>query len=93
MNKTASNILVEAANIVGGNVRGDPEDSFCTIAELWNSYVCAKFQDQQFKLSEEDVAWMMVLLKVARATTKYSRDNSVDAAGYAAIAGALGNDD
>ena len=93
MNKGAFNILIAAANIVDGNARGNPENSFVPIAAMWNAYLGAKFQDQQFKLSEEDVAWMMVLLKVARATTKYSRDNSVDAAGYAAIAGALGNDD
>ena len=35
----------------------------------------------------EDVAWMMTMLKAARALGGYHEDNYVDAAAYAAIAG------
>jgi len=36
-------------------------------------------------LSEEDVCWMMVLLKMARQMHTYKDDNLVDAIGYIAL--------
>jgi hypothetical protein len=37
------------------------------------------------------MAWIMLLLKVARSSTGYKHDNYVDAAAYAAIAGECRN--
>jgi hypothetical protein len=40
-------------------------------------------------LTARDVAWLMVLLKVAREIHAPHEDNPVDVAGYAALAGEL----
>jgi hypothetical protein len=63
---------------------GSPEDSFKKIASLWSTHL-----DQS--ITEQDVALMMVLLKVARVPDgkKASRDTMVDIAGYAAIGSTL----
>lgn len=59
---------------------GSPEDNFELISKLWSDYtgspICA-----------DDVANMMVLLKIARAKNgKHHSDSYVDIAGYAACA-------
>jgi hypothetical protein len=62
---------------------GDPEDNFAAIARLWGEYL-------EYGITPKDVATMMILFKVARATTgKAHLDNWVDIAGYAALAGEL----
>jgi len=59
---------------------GPIEDSFKEIGGLWSAYL-------DIKLSNNQVAMMMVLLKVARSKHKISyMDNYVDIAGYAACA-------
>lgn len=69
---------------------GKPEDNFATIAELWNTYLDAVF-DEDFNgyLSSRDVAAMMILLKVARVATSEKADHWVDIAGYAACGGEI----
>ena len=60
---------------------GKPEDNFEIIAELWSGYL------GDVLLRAEDVAIMMILLKIARIRTgKYNPDNYIDIAGYAACA-------
>ncbi len=60
---------------------GKPEDNFAIIADLWSSYL------GDVLLRPEDVAMMMILLKIARIQTgKYKPDNFIDIAGYAACA-------
>ncbi|MBQ1792587.1 MAG: hypothetical protein II008_20625 [Oscillospiraceae bacterium] len=58
---------------------GGPEDTFKDIARLWAAYL-----DDQ--IGPEDVAIMMILMKVARlkASSYQSSDSWVDIAGYAA---------
>ena len=64
---------------------GKPENVFETIAQFWNSYLDS--QGFPSGLAAHDVSWMMVLLKVARASANPKNiDNGVDAAGYAALA-------
>jgi len=59
---------------------GPIEDSFKEIGGLWSAYL-------GIELSNNRVAMMMVLLKVARSKHKISyMDNYVDIAGYAACA-------
>lgn len=71
---------------------GGPEDSFRVIGELWSAYLRGR---EVLKPGEEIgpdmVANMMVLLKVARASTAIEpkRDNYIDMAGYAACAAEL----
>jgi hypothetical protein len=89
----ASSILDEASNIVAGarnTTHGDKERSFDAIANLWTAYLHAR-RDPSETISAVDVAWMMVLLKMARSQQGvFVRDHAVDAAGYAAIAGEIG---
>ena len=57
---------------------GQIEDNFGLIADLWSSYLGAS-------VTAVDVAMMMGMLKMARIKTgKYTQDNFVDLAGYAA---------
>lgn len=57
---------------------GAPEDNFAKIADLWGAYL-------GYPVTAEDVSMMMVLLKIARASTgKFKADNYIDLAGYAA---------
>ena len=71
------------------NQYGAPEDSFLTIAAFWEVYLQAK-TGKVINLTRDDVAIMMVLLKVARTNGhKHHVDNYVDMAGYAALAAEL----
>ena len=67
---------------------GPPEVNLQNTANLWNAYLLAKFHDQEFDVTAEDVALMNVLQKVSRAASGPAGDDTyVDAAAYAAIAG------
>lgn len=69
---------------------GSPEDNFETIAGLWTMYKFATREKAVCEFTAEDVAVMMVLLKVARiATGSGSQDNWIDLAGYAACGGEI----
>jgi len=62
---------------------GEPEDSFETIAEMWNGYFRGNGIGDP-NIRPHDVANLMVLLKVARNSEgHYHEDNYVDIAGYA----------
>lgn len=75
------------------NQYGAPEDSFFTIAQFWSTYLVGENKLNHI-LSKEDVALMMVLLKVARTNGhKHHVDNYVDMAGYAALAAELAEDE
>ena len=57
---------------------GQIEDNFGLIADLWSAYIGAS-------VTAVDVAMIMGMLKMARIKTgKYTQDNFVDLAGYAA---------
>jgi hypothetical protein len=75
------------------NQYGEPEDSFFTIAQFWSTYLAGE-KKLTHALTKEDVALMMVLLKVARTNGhKHHVDNYVDMAGYAALAAELAEDE
>ena len=58
---------------------GEPEDSFGSIAGFWNAYL-----NYDEMLDAEDVANMMMLVKIARNKEgHYRNDNYRDIAGYA----------
>ena len=92
---TRKEILEKALKCVNGDrdgSHGTPENSFNAIAALWNAYLSATMQQGIKKISSEDVAVMMILLKIARlATGVYNDDNWVDIAGYAACGGETQN--
>lgn len=81
------NILEEALHIVTGARRsayGKPENNFGRIADLWNVYLGGR-QEPTSPISTQDVALLMVLMKVARLQeTPEHRDSVIDIAGYAA---------
>jgi hypothetical protein len=67
---------------------GTPENSFNTIARLWEDYLTSK--GNAVDIDAKDVAAMMALLKIARIATGHGKaDNWVDLAGYAACGGEL----
>lgn len=74
-------VLREAATIISGDrdkQYGGPEENFARIAKIWSVILGVK-------INEEDVAMMMVGLKVARYASKsgFQPDTWRDIAGYA----------
>jgi hypothetical protein len=66
---------------------GPPYDNLSACAVLWETYMNTK-RSYCIRIAAEDVAWMMVLLKMTRSfQLGYHPDNYVDASAYAAIAG------
>lgn len=75
---------------------GNPEDNFSTIAYFWNTYLMATYWDIKneestfVNITEDDVAAMMILMKIARiATGNPKKDNWVDICGYSACGAEL----
>lgn len=89
---TRSECLDEAKKCVCGEREkqyGSPENNFSTIAGLWDEYMNS--QGYRVHFTKDDVAAMMILLKVARiAGGNYKADSWVDIAGYAACGCELG---
>ncbi len=92
---TRKEILAAAEACVCGQREedyGSPEDNFRTIAEFWQTYIkarCVSAGGSVYMLPE-DVACMMILLKIARiAGGSGTKDCWIDAAGYAACGGEL----
>jgi hypothetical protein len=66
---------------------GPPYNNMSDCASLWETYMNAK-NGYVIRVTAEDVAWMLVLLKMTRSFQPgYHPDNYVDASAYAAIAG------
>tara|TARA_R110000803_G_scaffold76353_5_gene140944 strand:- start:268 stop:567 length:300 start_codon:yes stop_codon:yes gene_type:complete len=86
------NILCEAMQCITVDraaTHGDAEDSFQTIADVWSWYLSNRLLPDD-PLTAADVAMMMALLKVARICgNKTHKDNYIDLAGYAALAGEI----
>jgi hypothetical protein len=85
---TEMSALQEAHQIIFGDreqTYGDPGKNLRTIAAYWNIHIqAAKSIDP--RLTVEDVAGMMRLLKQARlATNPHHRDSLVDIAGYVGL--------
>jgi len=68
---------------------GPPYDNLTACAEMWRSYVVAKYgHATAMYFSAEDVAHMMTLVKMTRTFHgSYHADNYLDGAVYQAIAG------
>lgn len=77
-----NDILDKAKTIINGERQGtygEAENSFSVIAQMWTAYLGRD-------LTSEDVANMMILLKVARNSSGvYKDDNWIDICGYAAL--------
>ena len=84
--------LETAISLTGGDrnrTYGPPINNLTDCAELWNAYIRAKQRaTDKRELDAEDVAWMMVLVKMTRSfQAGYHADNYTDATAYSAIAG------
>ena len=81
--------LDTAAKIVQGQRQfdyGDKYQNHENISKLWSAYL-------DYKISANDVAICMMLLKVARLKHRPTEDCYIDMAGYAAIAGEINDKD
>lgn len=70
---------------------GDPRDMFALIATYWNTYL-ESHRKAPGGLAASDVAEMMTLFKIARAThgeNDKTADDLIDAIGYLAFASGL----
>lgn len=92
---TRESILQTAQKCVCGSREedyGSPEDNFKTIASLWEVYLKTKCigGNSDVSISPEDVATMMILVKIARISSGHAKsDNWIDIAGYAACGGEI----
>ena len=71
-------IPVEAVRLVSRDRQdtyGSPEENLTRIAAMWAGYL-------GHEVTAEDVALMMVLVKISRSKAGYSRDNAVDGVAY-----------
>lgn len=90
-----ADILDAAKAIVTGEREkqyGKPEDNFAAVAKMWEVYLRSQCvgEGADVRVAPEDVAMMMVLLKVGRLMTgDYLADNYVDICGYVACAGEI----
>lgn len=91
-----SELLEQAEKIVNGHREdeyGSPERNFQTIAQLWGAYInaaCINGKDYDFCITEEDVAALMILMKVARISSdKQHLDSWIDVIGYGACGGEI----
>ena len=90
---TKEEILAEASRIISKDrnlSHGDAFQNHAEIAEFWNIYLDKKLQPMA-SITAEDVALMMVLMKISRNNQgkKNNLDNFIDMCGYAAIAGEI----
>ena len=93
MNMTKEEILKKAKDLITGDrneTHGDTFQNHAEIAEFWNIFLDKKLQPMA-SITAEDVALMMVLMKISRNTQgkKNNLDNFIDMCGYAAIAGEI----
>ena len=93
MSMTKEEILKKARDLVTGDrneTHGDAFQNHAEIAEFWNIFLDKKLRPMA-SITAEDVALMMVLMKISRNTQgkKNNLDNFIDMCGYAAIAGEI----
>ena len=89
---TRAEILEKAKEIVTKDredIYGKPEDNFQLIGNLWEAYKVAR-DGYIVPFRKQDVAVMMILMKVARiATGKPKADNWIDICGYSSCGGEI----
>jgi hypothetical protein len=88
----AESVLLDAGDAIRKRLdeHGHTERSFRMIGELWSVYMTHAYTARdELKLQPHDVAFMMDLMKTARAVYGYSRDNFVDKAGFTSLAAML----
>ena len=82
---TCKEILNDAKKLIGGNRQKDYGDKLTNhqnIAALWSVFL-------QVNITAHDAAVCMALVKVARLMHQHKKDNYIDLAAYASIAGEI----
>jgi hypothetical protein len=87
-------VLMEAEEIINGQRRqdyGSVTESFENVAGLWSEYLSRHVNGNNniahpVQLKGEDIANLMILMKVSRAQNGFHRDSYVDIAGYSGCA-------
>jgi hypothetical protein len=95
MSLSKEEILAKANEFISkdrNETHGDAFKNHAEIAEFWNIFLDSKLKPMA-NITAQDVAIMMILLKVSRSTQgeKFNIDNFIDMVGYAAIAGEIGD--
>ena len=90
---TKEEILRQAKELITGDrndTHGDAYRNHAEIAEFWNIFLDKKLKPMA-NITAEDVALMMVLMKISRNIQgkKSNLDKFIDMCGYAAIAGEI----
>lgn len=93
----AQQVCSKAAELVGGDrakTHGDKQTNFQNTADLWSAWLWRRgLLKSGDGLSAQDVAAMMILLKLARTLTgSFNIDDYVDIAGYAGCAAEISPD-
>ena len=93
MSMSKEEIFVKANRLISktrNETHGDAFKNHAEIAEFWNIFLDKKLQSMA-SITAEDVALMMVLMKISRNSQgkKSNIDNFIDMCGYAAIAGEI----
>ena len=90
---TPADLLTQASQLVSETraaTHGDAPRNHWNIAALWNAFLSIRPEPAD-PLAPRDVALMMTLLKIARTQLgDHNTDDYIDAAGYVAIAQAIG---
>jgi hypothetical protein len=80
--------LDRAKELINGErqqVYGSADENFAATANMWSAYLSVR-HGAHFELTSKDVAFLMVLLKIARlAKSPNHTDSLVDAIGYAVL--------
>ena len=94
--RQAADMLAAAAGLIGGKRAfdyGPADENYGRVAALWNGWLAAR-REPAAPLNAHDALVMMALMKLARTQGGAgSRDNYIDAVGYAALAGEIAYDD
>lgn len=88
---TVPSILEEAMQVTRESREKEyahPLINFARMSWAWTGRLRKKLKEDEW-VTPEDVAWMMIESKDARASKTYKRDNVVDAAGYADCMGRM----
>lgn len=81
-------ILEDAADLITGDraeAYGPAELDFACVALMMRGWLSARYKDKYPLLDSEDVAAMMVFMKMRRQAHEPNRENLVDAIGYLAL--------
>jgi hypothetical protein len=90
MTVTAKDVLNTVGDILGAREANynNPTDNFQVIADGWTWYLKSRYAID-LVLNPDDIAFMMILTKIARENYKHTDDNILDTIGYGVCAAVM----